>query len=77
MLERINDNTHKIDLLSEYNVSATFIVSDLSPLTMDVDSRKNLFQEGENDTSSRGQFGHSNNEGKIRILSWSWVLSQG
>ena len=31
VIERINDNTYKLDLLSEYNVSASFNVSDLSP----------------------------------------------
>ena len=30
VLERINDNAYKIDLPGEYNVSATFNVSDLS-----------------------------------------------
>ena len=45
MLERINDNAYKIDLLSHYgNVSATFNVSDLS-LYDAGDSRKNLFKE--------------------------------
>jgi hypothetical protein len=31
VLERINDNAYKLDLPREYNVSATFNVSDLSP----------------------------------------------
>ena len=31
VLERINDDAYKLDLLGEYNVSATFNVSDLSP----------------------------------------------
>ncbi|XP_062173559.1 uncharacterized protein LOC133879023 [Alnus glutinosa] len=31
ILEKINDNAYKVDLPSEYNVSATFNVSDLSP----------------------------------------------
>jgi hypothetical protein len=30
VLERINDNAYKLDLLGEYNISATFNVSDLS-----------------------------------------------
>ena len=45
----INDNSHKIDLLSEYNVSATFNVSDLSHFDVGSDSRMNLFEEGRND----------------------------
>ena len=43
MLERINDNAYKIDLLGEYNVSTTFNVSDLLPFDMDVDLRMILF----------------------------------
>jgi hypothetical protein len=31
VLERINDNAYKVDLPGEYNVSATFNVTDLSP----------------------------------------------
>jgi len=31
ILEKINDNAYKVDLPGEYNVSATFNVSDLSP----------------------------------------------
>ena len=43
VLECINDNAYKLDLPSEYNVSATFNVTYLSPL------RKNPFQEEGND----------------------------
>jgi len=31
ILERVNDNAHKVDLLEDYGVSATFNVADLSP----------------------------------------------
>ena len=31
VLERVNDNAHKIDLLGDFQVSATFNVTDLSP----------------------------------------------
>ena len=40
MLERINDNAYKINLPGEYNVSATFNVSGLSPFDMDADLRR-------------------------------------
>lgn len=30
VLEKFNDNAHKLDLLGEYNISSTFIVFDLS-----------------------------------------------
>ena len=49
MLERINDNAYKIDLPSDYNVSATFNVSDLSLFDVGSDSRSNLFEERGND----------------------------
>ena len=53
MLQRINNNAYKIDLPGEYNVSATFNVTDLSPFEFadynQVDSRTNPFQEGDND----------------------------
>ena len=32
MVERINDNAYKLDLPGEYDVNATFNVSDFSPL---------------------------------------------
>ena len=43
ILERINDNAYKVDLPSEYQVSATFNVADLS--LFDADSRMNFFEE--------------------------------
>lgn len=60
VLKRINDNAYTIDLSSEYNVSATFNVADLSPYVTDgensepeeienvqQDSRPNLVLAGE------------------------------
>ena len=49
VVERINDNAHKLDLPGEYNVSATFNVSDLSPFDAGDDLRTNPFQEEGND----------------------------
>ena len=51
VLERINDNTYKIDMPSEYNVSSTLNVSDLSLFDVEGESdlRTNPSQEGEND----------------------------
>ena len=46
MLERINDNTYKIDLLGKYNISVTFNVSDLSPFDMDANSRTIFLRKG-------------------------------
>ena len=49
VLERINDNTYKLDLPSKYDVSATFNVTDLSPFDVGEDLRANPFQEEGND----------------------------
>ena len=53
MLECINDNAYKIDLPSEYDVSATFNVTDLSAFNFNigVDSRMNHLEEGGNDVT--------------------------
>jgi len=45
ILERINDNTYKVDLLSEYDISTTFNVSNLSLFDVGEDSRSNSFEE--------------------------------
>jgi hypothetical protein len=51
VLERINNNAYKLDLPGEYNVSATFSVSYLSPFGVDdeLDLRRNPSQEERND----------------------------
>ena len=47
---RVNDNTYKLDLPGEYNVSTTFNVSDLLPFDFEgEDSRANPFEEWGND----------------------------
>ena len=53
VLERINDNTYKLDLPGEYNISATFNVSDLSPFNVGDDSRTNPFKERGNDENHK------------------------
>ena len=53
MLERINDNANKINLLGEYNISATFNVSDLSLFNVGSDSRSNIFEERGNDMEAQ------------------------
>ena len=49
VLKRINDNAYKLDLFGEYNVNATFNVTDLSPFDVGDDLRENHFQEEGND----------------------------
>ena len=41
---KINDNAYKLDLLGEYNISATFNISDLSHFDVGDDSRTNPFE---------------------------------
>jgi hypothetical protein len=54
ILEKINDNAHKVDLPGKYKVSATFTVSDLSPFDVGEDSRLNPFEERGNDGNQSG-----------------------
>ena len=53
VLVRINDNAYKLDLPSEYNISVTFNVSDLSPFNVGNDSRTNHFEERKNDENQQ------------------------
>jgi len=53
VLERINDNAYKLDVPGEYNISATFNVSDLSLFDVGEDSRSNPFEEMENDENQQ------------------------
>ena len=53
VLERINDNAYKLELPGEYNISATYNVSDLSPFDVGDDSRTNPFEERGNDENQQ------------------------
>ena len=55
-MERINDNDYKLDLLGEYNVSATFKVTDLSPFDVGDDLRTNPSQAKGNDEGSANKW---------------------
>ncbi|KAL4384911.1 hypothetical protein GQ457_15G018100 [Hibiscus cannabinus] len=46
IVDKVNDNAYKLDLPGEYNVSATFNISDLTPFNDSADLRSNPFQEG-------------------------------
>ena len=48
-MEHINNNAYKLDLSREYQVSATFNITYLSPFDAGDDLRTNLFQEEGND----------------------------
>ena len=49
VLERINDNAYKLDLLDKYNVSVNFTVTNLRPFDVSDYLRTNPFQEEGND----------------------------
>jgi hypothetical protein len=49
VLEWINNNVYKVDLLWENGVNATFNISDLSLFNVGDDLRSNHFEEREND----------------------------
>lgn len=53
VLERINNNAYKLDLLGKYNISATFNVFDLSLFDVIDNSRLNSFEERENDDNQQ------------------------
>ena len=53
VLEKINDNAYKLDLPGEYNINATFNVSDLSPFDVGDHSRMNPFEERGNDENHK------------------------
>jgi hypothetical protein len=53
IVERMNDNAYKLDLPGEYNISATFNVSDLSLFYVGDDSRSNPFEERGNDENQQ------------------------
>ena len=74
VLAKINDNTYKIDLPSEYNVSSTFNVSDLTPFDVDSDSRTNPFKERGNNEDQRhedeiAKWTNDTNKGKKYLAS--------
>jgi hypothetical protein len=48
VLKKVNDNAYKLDILSEYNVNATFNISNLSLSDVGNDSRLNSFEETRN-----------------------------
>ena len=54
VVARVNDNAYKLDLPGEYNVSATFNVSDHFPFDVGEDSRMNPFEERGNDENHQG-----------------------
>jgi hypothetical protein len=49
ILEKINDNAYKVELLSEYSISVTYNVSDISLLDVGDDSREESFKKKGND----------------------------
>jgi hypothetical protein len=63
ILGKINDNAYKVDLPSEYNVSTTFNISNLSPYDAGDDLRSNPFKERGND----GRHGRLNLKDPLQV----------
>ena len=62
---RVNDNAYKLDLPGEYNISATFNVSDLLLFYYEGgDSRANPFEEGGSDA-----YGYGDTTPNLNLLS--------
>ncbi|XP_016709271.1 uncharacterized protein [Gossypium hirsutum] len=51
-IEHINDNSYRLDLLGDYNISVSFNVSDLSHFDLDFDLRTSCFEEKGNDVAT-------------------------
>lgn len=49
IIEMINNNTYKMDVLDEYGVNATFNIFDISLFDVGDDSRRNPFKHRGND----------------------------
>jgi len=66
ILERINDNAYKVDLLGEYGVSVTFNVSDFTLFDVGDDSRSNPLEErGDDADQPNTRCNHANNPLKV------------
>jgi hypothetical protein len=64
VLERINDNTYKIDLLGEYGVNATFNVTDLTLFHTGFNSKLNPSEERGDDVDQP-----ANTKDPLQVLS--------
>ena len=65
MIQRINDNAYKIDLLGKYSLSDTFNVADLSPYDAGEDLRSNPFEERGDDENQELKFNQPQAPGQI------------
>jgi len=68
IIERINDNAYKVDLLGECGVSATFNVSDLTLFDVGDNSRSNPFEKrGDDADQPNTKRDHANNSLEVPI----------
>jgi len=77
VIQRINDNAYKIDLLGKYSVSDTFNVSDLSPYDAGEDSRLNTFEEREDDENQELKFNQPQEPTQINNSKDALQISSG
>ncbi|KAL3513224.1 hypothetical protein ACH5RR_025941 [Cinchona calisaya] len=79
VMARINDNAYKLDLPGDYQVSATFNVTDLSPFVFDIgdDSWTNP-AKGEGDDTSQGLDGDQlSTKARYRLTESALQVPQG
>ncbi|KAL3534820.1 hypothetical protein ACH5RR_003281 [Cinchona calisaya] len=79
VMARINDNAYKLDLPGDYQVSATFNVTDLSPFVFDIgdDSWTNP-AKGEGDDTSQGRDGDQlSTKARYRLTESALQVPQG
>ena len=68
ILERINDNAYKVDLLGEYDVSATFNVFYIALFDIGDDSRSNPFEKrGDDEHQPNTKHNHVNDPLELPI----------
>ncbi|KAH0657921.1 hypothetical protein KY289_026669 [Solanum tuberosum] len=76
VLERMGDNGYKLDLPGEFQVSATFNVSDLSHFDANLNSRTNSLQEEGNDSIQRSSTPLKDNDEALETPRRSITRSQ-
>ena len=58
VIERINDNAYRLDLIGEYKVSATFNVADLSPFLVGDEHEFSVTPSQDEGNDANGQASH-------------------
>jgi len=76
VIQRMNDNAYKIDLLGKYSVSDTFNVADLSLYDAGEDLRSNPFEERGDDKNQELKFNKPQTPGQIDNMFCKFQVDQ-